>query len=193
MTLLAIFSTIRLVDPLLDFLIELYLLRGLALLQQLGDLYIFVLAKILSLDLEHETLIFINLTIFKFINGLLNLVVGTIIATCRQWGAFARQLDDSLRLLRAQKLQMLRATARPGQLGQPCAIVLSTLEHGGFLVLFQHFGWAFRLHRCLLLYLLVKCGRCATSLAGVHCMVGFRGGVDSKRETLLLHGRHEVG
>lgn len=102
MALLAIFPTVGLVDPLLDFLVKLDLLHSLALLQQLGDLDVFVLAEVLSLHLEQETLVFVNLTIFKFINGLLELILCAIIASCRKRCALARQLNDSLRLLDGQ-------------------------------------------------------------------------------------------
>jgi hypothetical protein len=195
MALLAIFSAIGLIDSLLNLVVELDLLHSFALLQQLGDLHVFVLAEILSLHLEQETLIFINLTIFKFINGLLKLAISAEIATRRKRSAFARRLGDSLRLLDGQQLDMLQTTAPGSQVGEASAVVLPTLEHGRLLLVrFEHFRRTFRLHRCLLLLnLLVKCRGSAACLAGVHRVVRFRGRVDSKREALLLHGRHEVG
>lgn len=159
MTLLAIFSAIGLIDPLLNLVVELDLLHSFALLQQLGDLHVFVLAEILSLHLEQQALIFINLTIFKFINGLLKLVISAKIATRRKGGAFARQLSDGLRLLDRQELDLLQAAAAPsGEVREVSAVVLATLDEGGLLVRAEHFRWTFRLHRCLLLLnLLVKC------------------------------------
>jgi len=132
MTLLAIFSTVWLVRPLLHILLKLnLLLDSLALLKQLGDLDVLVLAQILPLDLKQEALIgvlvrflpdrqFIHhllVFVFALINGLSNLVIYcTEFASSFEWSAFAFTWVDGPGFAIWEQLDLLDPTACSSQI-----------------------------------------------------------------------------